>query len=88
MAVVEGTFATLVALAVAASATPATPTLHGRYLIGVYLAFLGVCFLGWKGLLVTFQERRPLLVALGLVLPPIVLHVGSLTVVFQRYFGG
>ncbi len=88
VAVVEGTFATLVALAVAASATPATPTLHGRYLIGVYLAFLGVCFLGWKGLLVTFQERRPLLVALGLVLPPIVLHVGSLTVVFQRYFGG
>lgn len=87
LAVLVGVFGALAAYAVAARASVATPTLHGRYLIGLYLALLGVCFLGWKGILVRWQVRRPLRLALWLVLVPVLLQAASYAVALERYFG-
>lgn len=87
VAVIAGAVATAAAFAYAARVTTSTPSLHGRYLIGLYLCLLGTCFLGWKGIIVRWQTQRPMRLALWLVLPPVLLQAASLSVVFARYFG-
>jgi hypothetical protein len=83
-----GVAGAVVVLTFAARLSAATPTLHGRYLAGVYFVGLAVCFLGWKGMFVQWQTRRPLRLALWLAVPPLVLHGLGLAGTLSRFYGG
>ncbi len=82
-----GLLAALVILAVGARSATASPSLHGRYLIGIYCMLIPVAFLGWKGLIVRWELRHAHRIGLLLVVPMLVLQLtGILTTIF-RYFG-
>jgi hypothetical protein len=65
----------------------ANPSLHGRYLIGVYVMLIPVAFLGWKGWFLRWEVRRPTLLALLLVVPLLGLQLSSVLTMLFRYFG-
>ncbi len=77
----------VVLLAVGARMSLANPSLHGRYLIGVYVMLIPVAFLGWKGWFLRWEVRRPTLLALLLVVPLLGLQLSSVLTMLFRYFG-
>jgi len=79
--------AAVILLAVGARLSMASPSLHGRYLIGVYVMFIPVAFLGWKGLFLRWEVRRPTRLALMLVVPMLALQLSSVLTMLFRYFG-
>lgn len=85
--VVLGVLGVVVLLAVGARVAVASPSLHGRYLIGAYVMALPVLFSGWKGLLLRWQSRRPVRLMLLLVAPAVVLHLVAGATMLDRYLG-
>ena len=79
--------ASVVLLAVGARLSMASPSLHGRYLIGAYVMLIPVAFLGWKGLILRWEVRRPTRLALLLVVPMLALQLSSVLTMLFRYFG-
>lgn len=87
MLVLVGVVAVVVLLAVGARVSVASPSLHGRYLLGVYIMVLPLLFSGWKGLLLRWQVRRPVRLTMLLVCPAVVLHLVSGWTMLERYLG-
>ncbi len=82
-----GLFAALVLLALGSKTSVASPSIHGRYLMGVYVLLIPVAFLGWKGLMVRWESRSPRKIAFLLVVPMLLLQAAGIVTTIHRYFG-
>jgi hypothetical protein len=82
-----GLFAALVVLALGSKTSAASPSIHGRYLMGVYVLLIPVAFLGWKGLMVRWESKSPRKIAFVLVVPMLLLQSAGIVTTIYRYFG-
>ncbi len=66
----------------------AEPTsMQAMSVLGVYLGLLPVLFLGWKGLLIHWEVKRPVRVAAMVLVPAMVLHAAADVALLLRFLG-
>lgn len=77
-------------VALAASLVVKTPGHAGIrvvMLLGAYLVLLPLGFLGWKGLILHWEDRRPRRIAILLVVPMVAMQAAALVPLLDRYLG-
>ncbi len=86
LATLAGLIASLMLTAMGSILSPATPTLHGRYLMGFHVALLLLATVGFKGPVLRLQWRAPNLFAWLCLGSVILIHGSCLQLEWSRYF--
>ena len=76
----------LVLTAVGSIVSPASPSLHGRYLIGFHVTWLLVSFIGFKSPVLFVQWRKPVWFATGWIACILAIHGTCYWIELDRYF--
>jgi len=85
--VLGGVVVGLVALAVGSLHRQPPTSVNGVSALGVYLGFIPVLFLGWKGLLIHWEEKHPVRLAMMILGPALVIHAVSNVALLNRFLG-
>jgi len=85
--VLAGVAGALILLALGSRNTVASPSFHGRHLLGIYVLLIPLMFLGWKGLMVRWERTSPRKLAFVLVLPMLLVQTAAIVTTIHRYFG-
>jgi hypothetical protein len=85
--VLIGILGALALMAYGAVSATAKPSIHGRYLIGVYLLLIPVTYLGCIPWVSDGTRRHPVLLTLAMAATITVLQVAAILNTLSRYYG-